>query len=200
MKHIVFDLGQVLIHWAPERAFDGHFESPEALRDWMTRIGFHDWNRLQDGGRSLRDGLAAAGAAHGADARPLQGYAERFGATITEAVPGSWEIAEALRLAGHRLFAITNWAADNWPAALAGWPRLETLFEDIAVSGIEGLLKPGPEIYLTLTGRNAIAPGDCIFIDDSPANIDGARAVGMDAILFTGAPNLRAALAQRGIG
>lgn len=199
-KHVVFDLGQVLINWYPERAFAGYFDSDSALRDWMARVDFDGWNRAQDGGRSLADSLVAIREAHGDAAGPLTTYAERFALTISDPVPGGWEIAEALKSAGHRLFAITNWAAHNWPAALETYPRLTTLFEDIVVSGIESQLKPEPEIYLTLTSRNAIAPEDCIFIDDSPRNVEGARAVGMDAIHFTGAPALREALARRGIG
>lgn len=200
MKHVVFDLGQVLIAWRPEAAFQDAFADDGAIRDWMARIGFHDWNRRQDGGRSMADGLAAIRDVHGDEAAPLDRYAERFAATIAEPVPGSWQLAEALKARGHRLFAITNWSADHWPAARRVWPRLDGLFEDIVVSGIEGLLKPDPAIYLTLTGRNGIAPGDCVFIDDSAANVAGAQEVGMDAILFTDAPSLTAALAQRGIG
>ncbi|SIT17513.1 HAD family hydrolase [Paracoccus saliphilus] len=200
MRHIVFDLGQVLIEWSPEPAFSGHFDDQAAIRDWMARVDFNGWNRLQDGGRPLAEGLAAARAAHGDEAAPLENYTANFPLTIAAPVPGSWEIAEALKAAGHRLFAITNWSHDNWPAALTGYPRLQTLFEDIVVSGTERLLKPEPEIYLTLTRRNDIASGDCIFIDDSAANVEGARAVGMDAIRFTDSEALRQALKERGIG
>lgn len=198
-SHIVFDLGNVLIGWQPELAFANHFGGLQQARDWLDRIGFHDWNRTQDGGRSMADGLAAARALHGADAEPLTGYTAGFPATIREPIPGTWQIAEGLKQAGHRMFAITNWSADNWPAALETYPRLATLFEDIVVSGVEKLLKPDPEIYLTLTGRNGIAPSDCLFIDDSEANIRGAQAIGMDAIHFTDAPALSAALHERGI-
>lgn len=198
-KHIIFDLGMVLIQWHPEIAFAKHFPEPQAARDWMARIGFQQWNYLQDGGRSLAEGLAAARAAHGNVAAPLDDYTADFPATIRQPVPGSWEIAETLKSGGHRLFALTNWSADNWPAAIRVYPRLTTLFEDILVSGQEKLLKPDPAIYLALTGRNGIPPEDCIFIDDSPANVQGARKVGMDAIHFTDAPALQAALKERDI-
>lgn len=199
--HIVFDLGNVLIGWTPELAFADHFDDPSAARDWLERIGFHDWNYHQDGGRPFDEGLAALRAAHGtSDAEIMAGYTAGFPASIRQPIAGSWELAEALKTGGHRLFAITNWSADNWPAALAVYPRLTTLFEDIVVSGIERLLKPQPDIYLTLTGRNRIRPQDCIFIDDNAANIEGARAVGMDAIRFTNAPALASALGERGIG
>lgn len=36
MKHVVFDLGNVLIDWVPERAFDTHFSDDQATRDWMN--------------------------------------------------------------------------------------------------------------------------------------------------------------------
>lgn len=199
LPHIVFDLGWVLIGWQPEVAFKDHFPDPQDARDWLKRIDFHDWNRTQDGGRSLADGLAVARERFGDLAEPLAAYPAGFPATIAEPMPGTWEIAEALKAAGHRLFAITNWSADNWPAAMRLYPRLSGLFEDIVVSGQEKMLKPDAEIYLTLTNRNDIAPADCIFIDDSAANVEGARAVGMDGIHFTDAPALAQALRDRGI-
>lgn len=199
MKHIVFDLGHVLIGWVPERAFEEVFDNHAAAHDWIGRTDFYGWNYLQDGGRSLDDGLAAARAIHGDDAAPLEEYTGNFAKTISDPIPGSWELAEELKAAGHRMFAITNWSSDNWPAAVASYPRLETMFEDIVVSGIEGLLKPQPEIYRLLLTRNGIKAEDCIFIDDNENNVEGAKAVGMDAILFTGADSLREALKDRGV-
>lgn len=199
MKHIVFDLGHVLIGWQPELAFEEFFDDHAAARDWMSRINFGEWNLTQDGGRPLSEGLAAAQATHGEDAAPLEVYTRNFPLTIAEPIPGSWELAEELKAAGHRLFSITNWSRDNWPAALTQYPRLATIFEDVVVSGIEGLLKPRQEIYQRLLKRNSIDAADCIFVDDRAENIEGAKAVGMDGILFTGADDLRAALAARGI-
>lgn len=199
MKHIVFDLGHVLIGWQPELAFEDFFDDHAAARHWMMRINFGEWNLTQDGGRPLSEGLAAARAAYGDDAAPLEVYTQNFPLTIAEPMPGSWELAEELKAAGHRLFSITNWSGDNWPAALAQYPRLTTIFEDVVVSGIEGLLKPKPEIYQKLLQRNDITAEDCIFVDDRTENVEGAKAVGMDGILFTGADDLRAALKDRGI-
>lgn len=198
-KHVIFDLGAVLIDWDAALAFADVFTTRDAAESWMAQIGFSAWNRLQDGGRSFAEGLAAARAEHGDLARPLEGYLAAFPVTIEKSVPGSWEILEALAARDVPLYAITNWAAETWPAALEIHPRLATVFRDIVVSGQVVELKPEPAIYRILMNRNGLAPQDCIFIDDSPANVAGARAVGMDAIHFTGAEALARELTQRGL-
>lgn len=198
MKNVVFDLGKVLIDWHPERAFQDHFPDPKATLDWMRRVDFAGWNRAQDGGRSLSDGMQAARAAHGDAALPLEDYTARFPQTIVDAIPGTWDLIEMLDAAHVPLFAITNWSADNWPAAVATYPRLLTIFRDIVVSGQVGMLKPDAEIYELLCLRNGLTPGDCLFIDDSPENVAGAEAVGMAAFHFTDAAGLSDELERRG--
>lgn len=199
MKNVIFDLGAVLIEWDPALAFADIFTTREAAEDWLDRIDFHSWNRFQDGGRSFQDGLAVARAGHGDEIRHLEGYLDAFPLTIDTPVPGTWEIAEALLARGVPLYAITNWSADSWPHALARYPRLEQIFSDIVVSGQVKQLKPAAPIYRLLMDRNGLEAGDCIFIDDSMANVEGARAVGMDAIHFTGAEALGRELAARGL-
>lgn len=66
------------------------------------------------------------------------------------------------------------------------------------ISGEQGVRKPSPEAYataLTAVGREA---SDVIFVDDSEANVVGARTVGIDSIQFSGASALRAALHLKG--
>lgn len=197
MRNVIFDLGNVLIEWDPALAFADVFTTRDAAEAWLDEIGFHDWNRAQDGGRSFAEGIAAARAQHGDRARWLEGYLAAFPVTIENTVPGSWEILEDLAAQGVPLYALTNWSAESWPAARELHPRL-ALFRDVLVSGQERLLKPDAAIYRRLLDRNGLAAESCIFVDDSPANVAGARAVGIDAIHFTGAEALREALRQRG--
>jgi putative hydrolase of the HAD superfamily len=57
------------------------------------------------------------------------------------------------------------------------------LFDVVVLSGREGLRKPQPEIYLLAADRLGVPPAACVFVDDLPANVEGADAVGMTAIL-----------------
>lgn len=199
MTNVIFDLGGVLIDWDPALAFADVFASRDAAEAWMAQIGFAQWNREQDRGRSLAQGLAAAEAAHGDAARHLRGYVAAFAVTIEKRIPGSWEIAEALLARNCPLYALTNWSADTWPAALELHPRLGQIFADIVVSGQVGMIKPEPGIYRLLLDRNGLRAGDCLLIDDNAENVAAAQALGMQAIRFTDAATLARDLTRRGL-
>lgn len=86
-----------------------------------------------------------------------------------------------------------------WPVALEVHPQLGEAFEDVVVSGHEGRVKPDREIYDLLCRRNKLSPSDCLFIDDSAANADGARKAGWQAHHFTSPDGLRRDLNARGL-
>lgn len=197
-KNVIFDLGAVLIEWDPVLAFADVFDTRAEAEEWLAQINFNAWNRLQDGGRSFADAVVAARADHGELADPLQDYLAAFHLTIDKTIPGSWKIVDALLAQDVPLYAITNWAADTWPVALETYPRLGQVFRDVVVSGQVAMIKPDAEIYQTLLQRNGLEPQDCIFIDDSMANVEGARALGIDAIHFTDPDALELALKERG--
>ena len=59
-----------------------------------------------------------------------------------------------------------------------------------------GVRKPDPRIYERAAGALDVPPSGCIFVDDRLTNCDGARAVGMRAITFESAAQLRADLLE----
>ncbi len=73
--------------------------------------------------------------------------------------------------------------------------RLDAAF----LSGALGVVKPEPEAFAAALELLGVAAAAVLFVDDSAANVEGARAAGLDAVLFTGPGALRAALAERGL-
>ena len=61
------------------------------------------------------------------------------------------------------------------------------LFDGVVISAEVGLHKPQPEIFLLGAERAGVAPEQCVFVDDLRENCEGARAVGMTAVLHRGA-------------
>jgi HAD superfamily hydrolase (TIGR01509 family) len=78
---------------------------------------------------------------------------------------------------------------------------LHHLFDDIVCSAEVGMAKPEPAIFVLAAERLALEPRDCVFVDDLDTNVDAARQVGMQAVLFSKdkGDDLRAQLAALGV-
>ena len=66
-----------------------------------------------------------------------------------------------------------------------------TIFDMLLFSAEEGVAKPGPEIYLRALARLGVESAEAAFVDDVRENIEGAQAVGMVGLLFTGSVKVR---------
>ena len=71
---------------------------------------------------------------------------------------------------------------------------LDRLFDRKVVSGDVRMIKPYPEIFEYLLNLEGIKPSEALFIDDNPKNVEGARAVGMNAILDSDLASLKTAM------
>jgi epoxide hydrolase-like predicted phosphatase len=69
-----------------------------------------------------------------------------------------------------------RWLEDRWHALDA--------FDVIIASAEVGLMKPDPGIYRLALERLGVHASEAVFVDDMPANVDAARAVGMHALRF----------------
>jgi putative hydrolase of the HAD superfamily len=78
---------------------------------------------------------------------------------------------------------------------------IHDLFDDIVCSAEVGMAKPEPAIYVLAAGRLGLEPGECVFVDDLEANVEAARQVGMQGVLFRvdKGDDLRAQLAGLGV-
>ncbi|MCA1686035.1 MAG: HAD family phosphatase [Planctomycetia bacterium] len=59
-----------------------------------------------------------------------------------------------------------------------------THFDRLVLSYEIGHIKPSAEFYLTCARAADAAPGDCLFIDDLPENVEGARSAGLSGLLY----------------
>ena len=69
-------------------------------------------------------------------------------------------------------------------------------FDDVIISAEIGDAKPNPSIYRLTLERLGIAPDEAVFVDDMPANVEGAQALGIHAIQFVENDQLFADLKQ----
>lgn len=82
--------------------------------------------------------------------------------------------------------ALSNsWGTGNYDP-YAGW-GLDELFDAVVISDRVGLRKPDPAIYELAASKIGLPPGDCLFVDDTEANLPAAHDLGMGTLFFTGA-------------
>jgi 2-haloacid dehalogenase len=194
----VFDVGNVLIRWDPRRLFRKLIADPAAMEEFLAKVCHHEWNLEQDRGRPFAEGIAERIALFPDRADLIRAYDERWVETLGGPIDGSVAILEELRAKGVPTYAITNFSREKFVEARRLHPFLDN-FDGIIVSAHERLIKPDPRIYALLCERYGLAPAACIFIDDSRANVEAARAYGMRAHHFEVPEVLRAELKTAGL-
>lgn len=198
IRHIVFDIGKVLIHYDPNLPFS-RLIPDEAERKWFfDNVCTHEWNIEQDRGRRWEDAEAEAIARHPDHAENIRGFRQNWHEMVSHSYDDSVAIMLGLIDGGRDVTMLTNFAADTFKEARARFDFLNRP-RGVTVSGEVGLIKPDVAIYNLHAQSFDLDPVASIFIDDSPANVDGAQAAGWHAVLFTGADKLKTDLAERGI-
>ncbi|MCJ2185420.1 HAD family hydrolase [Novosphingobium beihaiensis] len=193
---VVFDVGRVLVQWDMRLLFAKLIGDPERLDWFCSTVVTEEWHFQHDAGRDLAEMVAERKAEFPGHDDLIDAYATRFLETIPGNVPGSHEIVRELAGRQVPLFAITNFATPFWREYRATEPLFD-LFGDIVVSGDEKLAKPDPKIFELAAGRFGHEPGAMLFIDDNPANVASAQALGWQVHHFHDAQTLRADLASR---
>ncbi|HEX8496396.1 MAG TPA: HAD family phosphatase [Actinomycetales bacterium] len=194
---VVFDLGGVLIAWDPALAFADVLE-PHEVQPFFDEIGFEEWNLAQDRGRTLAEGVRELGARFPHRAAHIAAYERSWQSSLTGEMPETVTVVDELERAGVRLLALTNWSAETFPWAMQTFPVLRR-FEGVVVSGVERLVKPDAAIFELLLDRYGLDAGATVFVDDKPANVEAAVALGLHGLVFTDAPTLRADLQRLGV-
>lgn len=194
---MIFDIGGVVIPWNPERAFEQVMPA-EDVPGFMSRIGFADWNRANDGRASIAEAEDELVERFPGDEIGIRAYRQNFLRTVTTMVPGTSGIIAELARAGVTVSALTNWSADMFEVARQEFGILDR-FTDIVVSGQEGIVKPDPAIYLLACQRLGIEPARAVFVDDAPTNAVAASRAGLTGITFTSAGRLREDLVRLGL-
>ena len=98
----------------------------------------------------------------------------------------------------YRIAVLSNTSEEHWKKSLECAPMLH-MFPQKFTSFEIGAMKPASIVYDTVIRHLAVEPSSVLFIDDVKENIDGAKACGMQGIVFSSVEQLRTDLRTRGI-
>jgi 2-haloacid dehalogenase len=195
---VVFDLGNVVIPWDRRRALERFVEDPVEVERLAEQVFDLEANLHLDRGASLADVVAVMEERHPGHGWVVEGYVEHFRHSLGDPIPGTVSLLGDLRDAGVRRVGLSNWSAMCFDGIPEAFPALG-LLEGVVISGDEGVCKPDAEIYRRCEARFGFDASDAFFLDDSRANVEGARAAGWDAEVFTTPEAARQALVARGL-
>ena len=199
IKNILFDMGNVLIHFDRD-AFLNRLDICKEDKQLLLREVFlsTEWVQMDRG--TLREETA----------EPLM--CSRLPAHLHSAVhslvslwdepmlpvSGMAELVEELKHNGYRIYLLSNASVrqhEYWPK-IPGWQ----FFDGKVISADEKVMKPHPDYYRIALERFQLNPEECFFIDDVPANIEGAMYCGIPGAVFhKDVPLLRRQLRAAGV-
>ena len=189
IRHIVFDIGKVLIHYDPDIPFSRLIPDAEERKWFFDNVCTHDWNVEQDRGRTWREAEEALIAKFPGHAHNIRGFREHWHEMVSHPYQASVDHLERLIAEGRDVTLLTNFADDTFDQACGIFPFL-TRPRGVTVSARVGLIKPDPAIYEAHTGTFGLDPKATFFIDDSLPNVQAARAHGWNAVQYIGPEKL----------
>ncbi len=186
IRTIVFDMGRVLIHWSGDMLME-KYSLPEEDLAILNRVVFGSiqWVQLDRGTITEEQALEVF---YPKLPKHLHEIAKElvcfWWKQPFRPIAGIAELIRELKTRGYGIYVLSN---AGLPLRQY-WPRLPgaEYFDGVMVSSEEKLLKPQSEIFRTFLARFDQNAEECVFIDDIPANAEGAVCCGMQAIVFRG--------------
>ena len=199
IKNILFDMGQVLIRFDRDYFMTRLGISPEDKQLLMREVFLSvEWVQMD------RGSIAEAQAKESICARlpqHLHDAAEKlicmWDRPILE-IDGMYDLVAELKGLGYGIYLLSNASVRQHEY----WPRIPAsrFFNGKLVSADVKVIKPQPEIYRLCLEKFGLKAEECFFIDDAPANIEGALCCGIAGAVFHGdAKLLRSQLRAAGV-
>lgn len=181
---VVFDIGNVLIEWQPERYYDAAI-GPDRRAAMFAEVDLHGMNDRVDRGEGFRDVIYATAEAHPAWREEIRLWHDDWLKLATPVIDRSVRLMRALRARGVPVHALTNFGIESFDLARGHFDFLDE-FDAAHVSGHVGRIKPDPAIYAHVEAATGLPGPAHLFADDRPDNVAAAEARGWRAHLFDG--------------
>jgi 2-haloacid dehalogenase len=183
-KAVIFDIGNVLIEWQPERFYDTQIG--EARRRAMfAAVDLHAMNDRIDQGQNFTHVITRAAQDSPKWHDEIMMWHDRWLEMATPAIDHSVRLMGALQRKGIPVFSLTNFGIETYAIAAQEYSFL-TDFDRDFVSGHMGVTKPDPRIYAMVEAGAGLSGQALLFADDRIENITQAQEHGWQTHLFDG--------------
>ncbi len=181
-KAVVFDIGNVLIEWQPERFYDAVI-GPDRRVAMFDQVDLHAMNDKVDLGHNFTETIYATAEDYPDWRDEIRMWHDRWIELATPVIDHSVRLMKALQAKGVPVFSLTNFGIQSYDYAATHYPFLRDFDRDF-ISGHMGVIKPDPTIYQMLEEASGLSGDALIFADDRSDNITQAAKHGWRTHLF----------------
>jgi 2-haloacid dehalogenase len=195
---VVFDIGGVLLDWNPRHLYRKLIADPAEMAEFLAQVCSPRWHLAHDLGTDTEQSCRELAARHPGQADLIMAWSHRSEEMVTGQIDEAVEVLADIRAAGLACLALSNMESDKFLLRRDKFAFFG-LLDGCVISGIEGVAKPDREIFEILLNRYDLDPAATVFIDDTAANVAAARTVGIRAIEYSAAGQLRRDLRELGV-
>lgn len=195
---VAFDLGGVLLDWNPRHLYRKLFSDPAEMENFLTQICTPQWHHAHDLGADVTASCRRLARRHPGYREMIMAWSERGEEMIAGQFDKAVHLLAEVKAAGLRCYSLSNMEPHTFKIRSARFAFM-TWFDGHVISGIERVAKPDARIFQILLGRYGLVPEATVFLDDTPGNVDAARALGINAVHYTGADQIRPELHDLGV-
>ena len=197
IEAVVFDIGNVLVEWNPERYFDSKI-GVTRRKALFAEVDLHGMHDGVDRGGDLATIVQDCARQHPDWAEDILIWRDDWIDMVGPVIEPSVVLLQELKARGVPVFALTNYGHGTFDMSVPKFPFFKE-FDRTYVSGRMGVVKPSAEIYRRVEDDCGIAPEALLFTDDRPENIAAAEARGWQGHVFDGPDAFRTRLEREGL-
>ncbi|MFW9773964.1 MAG: HAD family hydrolase [Candidatus Thorarchaeota archaeon] len=183
IKNIIFDLGNVLLNFRPERFLKKYTEDEKRINKFVSIItGSETWQKLDQGSISMESARVHFSSQYPEEAELIEIFFEHWMEILTP-ISKNVDLLEILKSNGYKIYVLSNFINEAYDFIRQRYSFLN-LFDGIVISGKIKVIKPEIGIFLHLLQKYNLNPEECLFVDDIELFVSQASALGIKTIHY----------------
>jgi len=181
IKNIIFDLGNVLLKFKPNKFLLRFTNDKEYIDQFVLKVTrSKTWLELDRGTNTLENARNIFLSKYPQEKDFIELFFDQWMDMLTP-IEENIEILEELKKLGYRSYILSNFIKETFSYVRSKYSFF-SLFDGQIISGFENIIKPEKAIYVLLLNRYNLIPEESLFIDDILFFLKPAKKLGMKTI------------------
>ena len=183
IKNVVLDIGNVMVTFYPD-LYIAQFADRKGEIDYFNHICFKsaEWKAGDQGAMSRRESIEAICRKYPADSEMIHRIMDNCDEML-RASQQNTRLLKKLHEAGVGVYYLSNTNPQAF-SYMTGTHEFFRYMDGGIASFREGVMKPGREIFELFLSRYGKEAAECVFVDDTPINVEAAQALGYNGIIL----------------